>query len=379
MKLLHIADLHIGKRVGGLSMIEEQKNVIAQLEALAKTEDIEAVLIAGDVFDRPVPSHEALETCESLFSAFCENGIDVFVIPGNHDSSQQLAFCSHLLAPSGLHIAKAFDGHIETHTLDDGKDRVCIHLLPFIRPTDVRMALAEKADEISTHEDAVSAALSQDKIDEAAFNILVAHQFVTSGDERPETSDSEIMSVGGSDNVDASLFDAYDYVALGHLHRAQHIGRPHIRYAGSPLKYSFSETQHEKSATLLEISAGSLEVKTHPLKPLHDMREIKASYEELRQGIDTKSNEDYMRVTLTDSSLADAMAKLRAIYPNILRLDWEGFAEPVQHEAQGSGRTENVSPIELFEEYYEKQTSSKLDQTELRAVKASFDADGAVK
>ena len=226
MKLLHIADLHIGKRVGGLSMIEEQKNVIAQLEALAKTEDIEAVLIAGDVFDRPVPSHEALETCESLFSAFCENGIDVFVIPGNHDSSQQLAFCSHLLAPSGLHIAKAFDGHIETHTLDDGKDRVCIHLLPFIRPTDVRMALAEKADEISTHEDAVSAALSQDKIDEAAFNILVAHQFVTSGDERPETSDSEIMSVGGSDNVDASLFDAYDYVALGHLHRAQHIGRP---------------------------------------------------------------------------------------------------------------------------------------------------------
>ena len=221
MKLLHIADLHIGKRVNGMSMIEEQTNVIAQLVTIARDENVAGVLIAGDVFDRPVPSREALETCESLFSGFCEAGIEVFAIPGNHDAPQQLSFCSALLASSGLHIAKAFDGHIDSFDLARGAECVRIHLLPFVRPTDVRMALPDAAASIASHDDAVRAALARDDLDPDACNVLVAHQFVTANGCQPETCDSEVVSVGGTDNVDVSAFDSYDYVALGHLHGAQ--------------------------------------------------------------------------------------------------------------------------------------------------------------
>ena len=231
MKLLHIADLHIGKRVNGMSMIEEQANVIAQLVTIARVENVAGVLIAGDVFDRPVPSREALETCESLFSGFCEAGIEVFAIPGNHDAPQQLSFCSALLASSGLHIAKAFDGHMDSFDLVRGAERVRIHLLPFVRPTDVRMALPDAAASIASHDDAVRAALVCDDLDPGACNVLVAHQFVTAAGCQPETCDSEVVSVGGTDNVDVSAFDSYDYVALGHLHGAQHVGRPQVRYS----------------------------------------------------------------------------------------------------------------------------------------------------
>ena len=369
MKLLHIADLHIGKRVNGMSMIEEQANVIAQLVTIARDENVAGVLIAGDVFDRPVPSREALETCESLFSGFCEAGIEVFAIPGNHDAPQQLSFCSALLASSGLHIAKAFDGHIDSFDLARGAECVRIHLLPFVRPTDVRMALPDAAASIASHDDAVRAALARDDLDPDACNVLVAHQFVTANGCQPETCDSEVVSVGGTDNVDVSAFDSYDYVALGHLHGAQHVGRPQVRYSGSPLKYSFSEVLHEKSATIVTIEDGKVEVGTRPLVPLHDMREMRASFAELSSGIDEGDPLDYMRITLTDKSLPDAMAKLRVLYPNILRLDWEQLSMP-QSAAPGM---EKSTPLELFASFYEQQTGMELTSDEREAVRSCIE------
>lgn len=373
MKLLHIADLHIGKRVNGLSMIEEQVHAIEQLVTIAREEEVTGVLIAGDVFDRPVPSREALETCERLFSAFCEAGVEVFAIPGNHDAPQQLSFCSALLASSGLHIAKAFDGHIDRFMLEHDGERACIHLLPFLRPTDVRMALPDAADSISSHDDAVRAALSCDELAEEAANILVAHQFVTASGSAPEICDSEVVSVGGTDNVDVSAFDAYDYVALGHLHGAQSVGRPQIRYSGSPLKYSFSEVNHEKSATVIRIEDGQIEIGTRLLEPLHDMREIRASYEELLSGIDEGNPLDYMRVTLTDKSLPDAMSKLRALYPNILRLDWEQLTVPQSRARERIAGTKKADPLELFSMFYEQQAGTELTDDERAVVVACIE------
>lgn len=370
MKLLHIADLHIGKRVGALSMIPEQLNVIDQLARMAADEQVSGVLVAGDVFDRPVPSREALETCEAFFSAFVDQGIPVFAIPGNHDAPQQLAFCSALLAPSGLHIARAFDGSLDRFVLEEDGERVCIHLLPFVRPTDVRMALPEAADGIVSHEDAVRAALETDELDDDAVNVLVAHQFVTAGPHEPDTCDSETASVGGADNVDASVFDAYDYVALGHLHGAQHVGRPTLRYGGSPLKYSFSEAGHEKSATIITIDRGEVAIDTRALEPLHDMREVVSSYEDLVEGADEGDHLDYMHVTLTDASLPDAMAKLRVIYPNILRLDWSGFESGRELAELKVADMEALSPLDLFDEYYRKQTGRELGEAQRSAVES---------
>lgn len=364
MKLLHVADLHIGKRVNGLSMIDEQRNAIDQIVSIAEGEGVAGVLVAGDVFDRPIPSREALEVCEQLFSRLTDAGIPVFVVPGNHDSPQQLAFCSMLLESAGLHIAKAFDGTIDRHVIEEDGERACIHLLPFVRPTDVRMALPDHADQVSSHEDAVRVALSQDELDPHAVNVLVAHQFVTASGSQPQTCDSELISVGGSDNVDASVFDAYDYVALGHLHGPQYVGREEVRYSGSPLMYSFSEVSHRKGVTLLTIEGGSVSIEERPITPLHRMREITASYEDLLDGADTGDSLDYMRVTLVDRSLPDAMAKLRIIYPNILRLDWQFLSDAPARMAEQAPGSSALDPLELFSRYYLEQTSLELTAQE---------------
>lgn len=377
MKLAHIADLHIGKRVNGLSMIEEQGRFIDQLLDIVKEEQVQVVLIAGDVFDRPIPSREALETCERLFSRLCQEGVDVFAIPGNHDSPQQLSFCSALLASSGLRIAKAFDGSVPYFDVGDEGQSVRVHLLPFVRPTDVRMALPDMADSIESHDDAVRAALSQAHLAEEGVNILVAHQFVTSGGASPQTCDSEVVSVGGSDNVDASAFDAFDYVALGHLHGSQSVSRPQVRYSGSPLAYSFSEIAHDKGAMLLTIENDGISIDTRPFEPIHRMREITASYQELLDGIDTGDPTDYMRVELTDKSLPDAMAKLRLLYPNILRLDWQYLAVPLGTSSHAPAKTEGVGSFDLFLGYFKEQTGTDLDDDSRSVVEACIEEVGA--
>lgn len=366
MKLLHIADLHIGKRVHGISMLQEQTHAISQLLNIASEENIAGVLIAGDVFDRPYVSHEALEVAEQLFLGLHNLGVSVYVVPGNHDSAQQLSFCSRLLSSANMYIARQFKGEIESYILVSGPEQVCIHLLPFVRPTDVRMAMPDLADELKTHDDAVRAALSVDKLKSDVPNILVAHQFVTGSGQEPQTCDSELISVGGADNVDSSAFDKYDYVALGHLHCAQQVQRPEVRYSGSPLKYSISEINHNKSVTIVNIQDSNLEISTREITPLHQMRQITASYKELEDGIDVENHSDYMHVILTDKSLHDAMAKLRAIYPNIMRLDW------VMHEL-GNEKYDHVikqmeqsTPLELFEDFYMQQTQGKsLDEKDI--------------
>lgn len=373
MKLLHIADLHVGKRVNGLSMIEEQVHIIDQLVAIAREQDVAGVLIAGDVFDRPHSSREALETCEPSLLGFLRERHRGLC----HSRQSRFAPAAFVLLRFarlfGVAYRQGVRRRIDRFTIERDGERVCIHLLPFVRPTDVRMAMPDAAEEIVSHDDAVRQALTCDELDDAVFNILVAHQFVTASGVQPATCDSEIASVGGADNVDASAFDAYDYVALGHLHGAQHVGRPQIRYAGSPLKYSFSETRHEKSATILDIEDGHIEIGTCLLEPLHDMREIRASYEEICAGADGGDPLDYLRVTLTDKSLPDAMAKLRALYPNILRLDWEQVVAPQSRARERLANVRQSTPLELFSAFYEQQTGEQLTSDERTLVEACIE------
>ena len=365
MRFLHIGDLHIGKKHGEHRWIDEQRHAFAQLIDIAGREEVDAVLVAGDVFDRTQPPREALEMCEELYTGFLECGAKVFVVPGNHDSAQQVAFCSKITEAAGLYVAKAYSGEIQAHRLEKGGETAFIHLLPFVRPTDVRMALPERAGEVGSHDDAVRIALEEHALDRSAVNVLVAHQFVTDGGDGPQTCDSESISVGGIDNVLASNFDAFDYVALGHLHGPQHVRRPEVRYCGSPVRYSFSEAGQRKVALIVDIAGGAVSTREVELEPIHRMREITMSYEELRAGADSGDHEDYMHVTLTDSSLYDAGNKVRELYPNLLKLDWAQAAEAGERSGLELGQLKELTLSGLFAEFYESQTGAALSKEAL--------------
>lgn len=359
MKLIHLSDLHIGKRVYEYSMNEDQQHIISEILGIIADEAPDCVMIAGDVYDRPVPSADAVGIFDDMLFRLSETGIPVFIISGNHDSPERLAFGNRLIDKSGIHLSPVYDGNVTPFTLHDSFGDVNIYMLPFIKPASVRRFFED--EEISSYTDAVKAAVSHMEIDTSARNILVTHQFVTGA----LRSESEDISVGGTDNVDASVFDCFDYVALGHLHRPQNVGSERIRYCGSPLKYSFSEAGHEKSVTVAELSGkGSLTVRTVPLVPLHDMKELKGSYEELTLKStyeNTSYRDDYMHITLTDElDIPDAVSKLRVIYRNLMKLDYDNARTRSGGTVTGVDVPENMSPAELFARFYKQQNGCDM-------------------
>lgn len=380
MRFLHVADLHIGKRVHERLMLEDQKYALDQLVSIAEKEKVDAVLVAGDVFDRANPLPAALELAESFFAAFVQLRIPTFVIPGNHDSAQQVAYCSTITAAAGLHVARPYRGVVETYTLSDDAGNVCIHLLPFVRPIDVRAAFPQRSGEIKTHHDAVRVALEE----HAALcqhdggmpdrNVLIAHQFVTAQGANPERSDSETKSsLGGLDNVDVHLFDAFQYVALGHLHGPQRIGRDSACYAGSPMKYSFSEINQKKAACIVDMDAqGEVSVRHIPLEPLREMREITCSLADIEAGNDTGNHQDYMHVTLTDRSAYDAFNRVKAVYPHLLLLSWQEAETAASSGKMTLSHMREKSSYELFSDFFEEQTGEQLTSDEQTIMQELF-------
>ena len=276
MKLLHLSDLHLGKRVNGFSMLEDQRVILTQIVDLAEEEKVDAVLLAGDLYDKPVPPAEAVTLLDGFLTRLSGGGIPVFAISGNHDSPERLAFATRLLAGEGIHLTAQYQGRQPPFLLQDEYGDVAIYALPYLKPALVRHWNPEA--DIASYEEAVSYALGQWAVDKTRRNVLLAHQFVTGG----VTCESEERSVGGVDQIPAPLFAAFDYVALGHLHGPQSVGRPTLRYSGSPLKYSFSECGHEKSVTLVTLKEkGQVEIQTLPLTPCRDLREIRGTYEEV--------------------------------------------------------------------------------------------------
>ncbi len=361
MKLLHLADLHLGKRVNGFSMLEDQAYILDQLLALVDSQQPDCVLLCGDVYDKPVPPAEAVQLFDGFLSSLSRRGVQVMLISGNHDSPERLAFGGQLMAGSGVHVAPVYGGAVEPVTLEDAFGPVRFYLLPFLKPAHVRRFYPEAA--IESYTDALHLAVAQMALDPAVRNVLLTHQFVT-GAERAE---SEELNVGGADNVDAAVFAGFDYVALGHLHRPQRAGAETIRYAGSPLSYSFSEAEQEKSAALVNLGPkGTVDVRLLPLHPLRGMKRLRGSYQALTRrdfydGAPWRG--DYLHITLTDETdVPDAIGKLRVIYPNLMRLEYDNSRTRAAGQLEVLAQQERRTPLELFAAFYRQQNGQDMSR-----------------
>ncbi len=364
MKFIHLSDLHIGKRVNEFSMIEDQEYILTKTINIIDEEKPQAVIIAGDVYDKSVPSAEAVQLFDDFLVRLAARGLKVLVISGNHDSAERIAFGGRLMDSRGIHLSPVFDGCIEPITLSDEFGEADFYLLPFIKPVHVRRFYPE--EDIVSYSDALRTVIYNMNITKTKRNILVTHQFVTGA----SRSDSEDISVGGTDNVDASVFEDFDYVALGHIHGPQSIGRETVRYCGTLLKYSFSEKDHEKSVTVVEMKEkGNVEIRTVPLVPRHDMREIKGTYDELtlKANYEGTATDDYIHIILTDEEdVPDAVARLRTVYPNLMKLDYDNTRTRTISYIEGAEDMERKSEIELFCEFYEKQNGQPMNEEQLR-------------
>jgi len=361
MKYIHLSDLHLGKRVNEFSMQEEQKAILEQILTVIDREAPDGVLIAGDVYDKTVPSAEAVVLFDDFLAALAGRGLQVFVVSGNHDSPERIAFGSRVMERGGIHLSPVYGGEIRPFVMRDGLGEVNVYMLPFVKPTHVRRYFGEE-EEIVTYTDAVRVVIRHMNVDPAARNVLVAHQFVTGA----LRSDSEEISVGGSDNVDASVFEGFDYVALGHIHRPQSCGAEHIRYCGTPLKYSFSEMNDIKSLTVLELGEGAPIIRTVPLTPIHDMSELRGSFGEIARADYAERNpkrEDYLRIVLTDEDdIPDAIGRLRRLYPNLMRLEYDNARTRKNNLIEGASRTQAKTALELFCEFYELQNNAPMSR-----------------
>lgn len=364
MRLLHISDLHLGKRVNEYSMLEDQAHILEQILKIADQEQAQGVLIAGDVYDKPVPPAEAVRLLDYLLSSFADRKIPVFFISGNHDSRDRLSFGAELFKKSGVYMAS--EGFLEKVDREDEYGELSIWLMPFLKPAQVRSVYPEK--DIQTYTDAVRAVLEEADLDPATRNILVAHQFVAGAVQ----CESEEVSIGGLDQVDVSVFDGFEYVALGHLHRPQSVTRETVRYCGTPLKYSFSEVHDQKSVTIVELKEkGETAIKTVPLTPLRDMKELKGTYLQLtsRPFYETQERDSYFRITLTDKEdVMDAVGKLRMIYPNLMKLDYDNVRVRTQMQYEEMEAVEQKRPDEVVAEFYQVVNGRPLSDEQSKLV-----------
>ncbi len=359
MKFIHLSDLHIGKRVNEFSMIEDQKYILTQIINIIDDTNPDGVIIAGDVYDKPVPSAEAVELFDDFLFRLSKRNLQVFVISGNHDSPERIAFASRLIEKSGIYMSPVYSGKVTPITLRDDYGELDVYMLPFIKPAHVRRFYPDA--EIKTYTEAMKVAIDNMQVDTSKRNLIITHQFVT-GSERCE---SEELSVGGTDNVDGAVFADFDYVALGHIHGPQNCGKDNIRYCGTPLKYSFSEAKHKKSVTVVEfLEKSSLKIDTIPLTPMRDMKEIRGLYDEIMsrdfyEG--TTYREDYIHITLTDEEdVYDAIGRLRTIYKNLMKLSYDNKRTRGTATSAAAADVENKSPLALFSDFYEIQNSQSM-------------------
>ena len=374
MKLIHLSDLHIGKRIHEVSMLEEQKYIFLQILQLIDNVKPQAVLIAGDVYDKSIPPAEAVTHFDEFLFSLAQRKLPVLIISGNHDSPERLSFAGRLLEHSGIHISPVYNGRVTPITLADEAGEVDFWLLPFIKPVHVKRAHPD--EEVVSYTDACRVAVEQMGIDKTRRNVLLTHQFVTGA----STCESEEISVGGSDNVDASVFEDFDYVALGHIHGPQNIGSNRIRYCGTPLKYSFSEANHHKSVTVVNLGAkGELSIDLHPLTPKHDLREIRGAFSEVmdKSFYENTPVEDYLHITLTDEQdVPEAIGQLRVVYPNLLKLSYDNTRTRSDQVIEGPSAVENKSPLQLFEEFYEIQNNQPMSQEQRSFVQELLETIG---
>ncbi len=372
MKLLHLSDLHLGKRVNEFSMLEDQKYILNQILQIVINEQVNTVLIAGDVYDKSVPSAQAVTLFDDFLTRLEALECTVLLIAGNHDSPERLAFGAHLLQKSRVYLSPVFDGRLTCCTLNDEYGELDVWLMPFLKPSVVRPFYPE--DTMESYQDAAAVVLRSNPPHQGRRSILVAHQFVTGA----KTGGSEELSVGGAENIDAALFAAYDYVALGHIHSPQRVGRETVRYCGSPLKYSLSEARGTKSVTLITFNQpGEIDIKLCPLTPLHDLRTIRGTYDEVtaRTFYEGTATDDYLHITLTDETeVLDAVGKLRSIYPNVMRVDYDNTRTRAGASMPEAAVQNEATPMELFCRFFEWQNEKPLTERQRALLEKEIEA-----
>jgi len=358
MRFIHLSDLHIGKRVNEISMIEDQEYILTAIIRIIDEQEPDAVIIAGDVYDKSVPSAEAVTLFDDFLCRLAKRSLPVVIISGNHDSAERLAFGGRLMEGAGVHVSPVYSGELKPVELYDSHGAIKFWPLPFIKPVHVKRWYPDEC--IESYTDALRVALDKLDINPAERNVLITHQFVTGA----ETCESEELSVGGTDNVSAEVFEPFDYVALGHIHGPQNVGSERIRYCGTPLKYSFSEVSHRKSVTLVELGEkGELSVSAIELVPRYDMREIKGTYDELsaRSFYEGTAVDDYLHVILTDEEdVPEAIGRLRVIYPNIMKLSYDNARTRSSNVISAVEDVQRKSQLDLLEELYELQNDRPM-------------------
>lgn len=380
MRLLHLSDLHIGKQVNEFPLLEDQSRMLESVIGIIEQRNVDALVVAGDVYDRSAPSADAVACFDRFLSAVAETGAACFIVPGNHDSAERIAYAAGLLEKNDVHISPVYNGSIVSRTLTDEHGETVFWLFPFLKPALVRPFFPD--EDIPDYTAAMRRVIESCDIDPARRNVAIAHQFVTCAGREPDRSDSE-LSLGGLDNVDASVFDAFDYVALGHIHRPQRIGRDAVRYSGSLLKYSASEIRYPKSAPLVTLGAkGEIDIELVPLIPTRDMRQIKGPLkqlvsEETVAGLSRGERDDYIHVVLTDEfQPIDALSALRAVYPNVMSISFDN-ARTATTEAAGCGPiaedVDRLDPIELFARFYREQNGADLTASQYETVREALE------
>lgn len=372
MKIMHLSDLHLGKSILEQSLIDDQKYILDQICNIVIEKKVDVVLIAGDVYDKHIPNVEAVRLFSSFLAYLYENDVKVFIIAGNHDSKDRLSFGNELFVDNGVYIEGIFNGELKYVELKDEWGKINIYMLPFVKPIDVKSYYSN--EEISSYHDAIATIINNTVIDKEERNIILVHQFVTATDVEVLRSDSETLSLGGIDNVDVSIFDDFDYVAMGHVHRGQKLLRDTVRYAGSPLKYSFSEVNHNKSVVVIDLKEkGNIGIELVALVPIRDMRIIKGNLENLidLEVVSSANKDDYINAIITDEDyVVDAIGKLRNVYKNVLKLEYHNKRTAINDNNFESKNIEKKSELDLFSEFYERQNNILLDDDRLDIVKS---------
>lgn len=363
MKIAHLADLHLGKIVNGYSMIDDQKYILRQILEIFKKEAVDCVCIAGDVYDKTVPAIEAMELLDSFLYALNREKIEVFMIAGNHDSPQRLSFASDLLKDMHVHIVGTYDGHLNCVDLKDAYGFVHFYMLPYIRVSNVNRYIEAEEEKVHSYDSAVKYVIDHACVDTTERNVILSHQFVVGS--VVDVNGSEELSLGGTDQVSGENYSVFDYVALGHIHRPQKLLRETMRYSGTPLKYSFSECRYEKSLVIVEMKEkGNISLKQIPLKPFHEMREIRGTFQEVAASHpDDDSMYDYMHITLLDETdVTDAIQTLRTIYPNIMKLDYDNQRTRAMLSDINDPKLPQKSMLEIFEDFYQQRCNKQLNE-----------------
>lgn len=373
MKFLHLGDLHLGRSLLDFDLIDDQKYMLEEILDMARENEVDAILIAGDIYDRSVPSEAAVNLLDGFINEMVEAGISAYMISGNHDSHDRLNFGSSFFESGGIYIAAKYDGMLYHRSFKDEYGKVNIWLLPYVKASQVRHYLTE--EKIECYDDAVRAVIRSAPVNPEARNIIIAHQFVTGrSGEAPETSGSEgiaVQNVGLIDEIGCDCFDAFDYAALGHIHSAQKVGRETVRYCGSPLKYSLSEVNYSKTVPLVTLGEkGNVDVQLLPLKPKRDLRHIIGTRDQLLDPENITDPDDYMYVTLTDEDIInDAMNVFRQYYPNTVRIDYRNSHTAEIESADFTEVREDRSFDELAGDFYEQMYGTEISEEEMELLK----------